>query len=504
MNVVFRVDASAQIGTGHVMRCLTLAERLADKQDTQIFFVCRYLPPNLEATIRQRGYTLFMLPEEFSSNEKTMQLTHSAWLGVSQAIDAVATLECLHGGTYEWLVVDHYALDIRWERELRSAVKKIMVIDDIADRAHDCDILLDQNLHADQETRYTDKLSKQAITLLGPRYTLLRKEFGEYHERVKNRANIVSSILNFFGGVDADDYTSKTIKALSQITGYQFLVDVVIGNQHPNIKAVENLCLSFGYRCYVQTDKMAELIAKADLAIGAGGGAVWERACLGLPALAIPTAHNQVKQLHDLALIGVTYTFDADDCTVEKIKLHAEALIQNKALRKLLSIKSLEIVDGNGAYRVAQYLQSELEIQLRQATPSDERALFEWRNHATIRAASFNKNEIAWQQHHDWFTALLSDANKLLLIGESRNQPVGVVRFDLQGDTAEISIYLVPQESNHGLGIPLIKSAEVWITKNRNEIKTVTAHVLESNELSQRFFVKAGYTLHTKTYCKEL
>ena len=504
MKVAFRVDASMQIGTGHVMRCLTLADKLADTDNTQIVFICRHLSPSLEQLIKEKGYSLFMLSVDVPFDEKSTQLAHSFWLGVSQDDDAAATFELLQSEECDWLVVDHYALDVKWERILRPVVKKILVIDDLADREHDCDILLDQNLYSDQETRYTDKLLSQSITLLGPRYALLRSEFAEHRDLSKHRANDVTRILVFFGGIDANNFTSRTITALSQITDHQFFVDVVIGSQHPNVKAVEILCQRFGYSCYVQTEKIATLMAAADLAIGAGGGAVWERACMMLPTLSIPIAQHQVKQLGDVALAGVTYTFDVDDYTTEKIKIHAEALIESKALRNFLSARSAEIVDGNGANRVAQFLRSELEVQLRQAEGSDEKSLFDWRNHPKIRAVSFNKNEIVWQQHHDWFNALLIDANKVLLIGEYKNQPVGVVRFDLQGGIAELSIYLVQQDGNNGLGIPLIKSAEKWILKNRSEIKTLKAHVLEANKLSQRFFLKAGYTLDTKTYYKEL
>lgn len=502
MKIAFRVDASMQIGTGHVMRCLTLADALAN-DDTTIHFISRFLPNSLEKMLLDRGFGVSILPVAEESIEE-FPLAHSDWLGVAQAVDAKATLELVQNQEYDWLIVDHYALDISWERILRPAVKKVMVIDDLADREHDCDILLDQNLYADQEIRYKNKVSSQCKTLIGPRYALLRNEFAEFRKKVKPRQGKVARILVFFGGVDANDLTTKTVLALSQITGHKFFADVVIGDQHPNKEGIETLCQRLGYACHVQTNRMAELMANADFSIGAGGGAVWERACLMLPALSIPIAQHQVKQLVDVALTGAIYTFDAEDYTAEKIKKHVEALIENNVLRNLLSIRSAEIVDGKGVYRVAQALRSEIEINVRQANELDEKRLFEWRNHPKIRAVSFNKNEITWDQHHNWFSASLSNSNRVLLIGECNNKSVGVVRFDLQNDSAEISIYLVQENENNGLGLPLIRSAEKWICQHRSEVKKLKANVLEANKLSQQFFIKAGYAPETRMYCKEL
>ncbi len=502
MKIAFRVDASMQIGTGHVMRCVTLADALLDR-DVKIHFICRYLPSSLERMLRDKGYDVSILPASEKSNEE-FPLPHSDWLNVSQEIDSSATLALIQNQGYDWLIIDHYALDIRWEKKLRSEVKKVMVIDDLADREHDCDILLDQNLYADQEIRYKDKVSSQCRTLIGPRYALLRKEFSELRKKVEPRQGKVTRILVFFGGMDAKDFTSKTILALSQITEHKFFVDVVIGDQHPNKNGIETLCQRLGYTCHVQTNRMAALMANADLSIGAGGGAVWERACLMLPTLSIPIAQHQVKQLVDVALTGVTYIFDAENYTAEKIKMHAELLMDNSSLRSLLSTRSSEAVDGNGAYRVAKALRSEIEINLRQAGKLDEKSLFDWRNHPKIREVSFNKNEITWEQHHDWFSASLLNSNRVLLIGEYQNKSVGVVRFDLQNDSAEISIYLVQDNETNGLGLPLVRSAEKWICEHRSEIKKLNANVLESNKLSQGFFIKAGYTPDTRMYCKEL
>jgi UDP-2,4-diacetamido-2,4,6-trideoxy-beta-L-altropyranose hydrolase len=165
--IAFRVDANSQIGTGHFMRCLTLAVAL--KQcGAQIRFVSRDLPTYLRDMFVARDLDLVSL----SSAEKekpTRDLAHSHWLGASQAQDAKATIQALSDNSWDWLIVDHYALDVRWESTLRKSTKQIMVIDDLADRQHNCDVLLDQNLYRDMQTRYSDKVPAHCRLLLGPR-----------------------------------------------------------------------------------------------------------------------------------------------------------------------------------------------------------------------------------------------------------------------------------------------------------------------------------------------
>lgn len=483
------------------MRCLTLATALLEP-DTQIHFICRHLPDSLGELIPEKGFKVFLLPSG-ELGQETRPLAHANWLGTTQEADANATRALIQDQNYDWLIIDHYALDIRWESILRPYVKQLMVIDDLADRLHDCDVLLDQNYYLDQG-RYKDKLPNKCLTLLGPRYTLLRKEFSELRSQLKPKDNIVKRILVFFGGIDAQDFTIRALTAITAITEHDLSVDVVIGDQHPNKEAIIALCKRSGFNCYVQTDKMAELMANADLSIGAGGGAVWERACLKLPTIAIPIATHQIKQLTDIAAKGITYTFDANDYTPDKIKTHILSILDNPALRHMLSVNSAELVDGEGAERVKKVMFSNQEITLRQAVMADEKSLFEWRNHRKIREVSIDKDEIVWDQHHQWFHSLLKNDKRLLLIGEYKHKPIGVVRFDFLDETAEISIYLVQQHDSAGLGIPLLKAAEDWIHKFRKTTKRLNANVIESNEQSQRFFIKAGYMPVTRMYSKEL
>ncbi|MDO8343828.1 MAG: UDP-2,4-diacetamido-2,4,6-trideoxy-beta-L-altropyranose hydrolase, partial [Cellvibrio sp.] len=420
-----------------------------------------------------------------------------------QEQDAQATIQALSDQSWDSLVVDHYALDARWENALRGTARQIMVIDDIADRQHDCDVLLDQNFYADMQTRYAGKVPSHCQLLLGPRYALLRDEFRRFRDQVKPHTGADKRILVFFGGVDADNYTGIAIKALAELAVKELHVDVVIGAQHPRLAEIEAACAVQGYVCHVQTSRMAELMVNADLAIGAGGSATWERCCLGLPALAFCTADNQQRQLADAAQQGLLYAPSIVTDRAAAIKRHTIALLENAPLFKLISNSAMQAVDGRGVLRVIAIIGCR-DIEIRTARPDDSEKMFQWRNHPSIRKVSRNADMIDWQDHQRWFTAVLADPEKMLLIGQRPDSPVGVVRFDKQGDAAEVSIYLVPDAVSSGSGRSLLQSAEQWLALNHPEISKIRAHVLRTNERSQRLFSGAGYQIESTYYSKRL
>ncbi|MFH1884106.1 MAG: UDP-2,4-diacetamido-2,4,6-trideoxy-beta-L-altropyranose hydrolase, partial [Planctomycetota bacterium] len=227
---IIRADASGQIGTGHVMRCLTLADELRGR-GAEVIFVCREFAGNLCGYIEEKGYIVHRLPvsndqeHDFESN-----LKHASWLGADWQTDARQVEEVFKDlDTHlDWLVVDHYALDEKWEGYLRPYVKKIMVIDDLADRAHDCDLLMDQNFHENLESRYDGLVPPGCIKLLGPKYAALRPEFREVRKNLRKRDGHVKRIMIFFGGSDPTNETAKTLEAMYMLNRPDVAVDVVV------------------------------------------------------------------------------------------------------------------------------------------------------------------------------------------------------------------------------------------------------------------------------------
>lgn len=354
-HIAFRADATSQIGTGHFMRCLTLAGGLK-QHGAHIRFVSRNLPVHLRDMLTAKDIELDSLSSD-ATQSPIGDLPHAHWLGVSQEQDARATIQALSDQSWDWLVVDHYALDFRWESMLRQATKKILVVDDIADRKHNCDVLLDQNFYTDMQTRYADKVPAHCQLLLGPHYSLLRDEFRQLHERIKPRSGPVRRVLVFFGGVDADNYTGHAIKALSEIEVSDLHVDVVVGAQHPCLEQIKSTCEHRGYYCHVQTNKMAELMAAADLAIGAGGSASWERCCLGLPAILVALADNQINIAKALDSFGACiYVGTHETTSVPVMRSAIVSILGARERLKRLSNKAYSLVDGLGVDRVCQGL----------------------------------------------------------------------------------------------------------------------------------------------------
>ncbi len=295
MKFAIRTDSSTKIGSGHLMRCLTLAEELREKNQ-QVVFVCRELEGNLIHLIKQKGFEVFSLPFPSGDFEADPSVPHSKWLETSWQNDLEQTKEALKiFGEFDWLVVDHYALDCKWEAEIRDLTRKIMVIDDLADRKHDCDLLLDQNLYENMEVRYQGLVPDKCKLLLGPQYVLLRKEFKEARKNLRKRDGSIKRILIFFGGVDPTNETEKALKAIDELNKPEIVIDVVVGASNPNKQQIEKLCSERpNTNFYCQVQNMAELMNEADLAIGAGGTTTWERCYLGLPSIVVPIADNQV------------------------------------------------------------------------------------------------------------------------------------------------------------------------------------------------------------------
>jgi len=304
MRIAFRTDASSQIGTGHVMRCLTLADALRE-QGAECHFVCREHEGHLMDHISSRGYELHALPRPDANGSFESDLAHASWLGVGWKSDADQTRQALSSETFDWLIVDHYALDHCWESVLRSSCKRIMVIDDLADRRHNCDLLLDQNYYSNLNQRYQDLLPDHCISLLGPSFLLLRQEFYLAKHDLGVRDGIINNVLVFFGGNDPTNQTEKVLKAFEKLQLPNVSIDVVVGHTNFNRELINAKCDQLpNTRYFYNAANMAELVANADLGIGAGGSAMWERCYLGLPTITVVSAQNQLRTTKDVASLG--------------------------------------------------------------------------------------------------------------------------------------------------------------------------------------------------------
>ncbi|WP_162551173.1 UDP-2,4-diacetamido-2,4,6-trideoxy-beta-L-altropyranose hydrolase [Paenibacillus tepidiphilus] len=338
MNILFRVDASHEMGTGHVMRCLTIANELKAR-NAEIQFICRDLPGNLASYIREQGYPVFLLP-------LPSDRTDSSWLRVDFQTDAMETAQILmESSPVDCLIIDHYGIDQRWERIVGEHVTTMAVIDDLADRPHLCSILLDQNSSHGGDC-YHHLAPANCSIFAGTSYAILRPEFRSMKKQLAERDGRMNRILVFFGGTDPTNETAKALQILSKARFSKLSIDVVVGEMNKNKALIEAICNRMpnaAYHC--QIDYMAKLMRRADLFIGAGGSSTWERCYLGLPSLSVVTADNQreiTRLAHDH---GATICIGASaEVTTKEIEDGIDTLLANPSLVKEMSERALQLM----------------------------------------------------------------------------------------------------------------------------------------------------------------
>lgn len=368
--IVFRADASVQIGTGHVMRCLTLADELTAR-GAQCTFICRSFEGNLIEFIRSKGYLVHALPLGHdlgaalnmpSLDVSTSDTAHQHWLGVTQDQDAEACALVLAVQHIDWLIVDHYSLDARWERALAPHYRKLMVIDDLADRPHACDLLLDQTFGRDAAD-YRPLVPADCHLLCGSQYALLRPEFAalrpySLHRRTRSA---LRELLITMGGIDKDNATGQVLQTLRTCPlPADCRITVVMGATAPWLGAVRKLVQDMPWptRVLVGVSDMAQLMADSDLAIGAAGATSWERCCLGLPTIMLVLAENQLKVAQGLEQVGAAALVTSRPSAEYQLAPLLGELASNPQKLHAMSKLSAAIVDGTGSHSVTTMLES--------------------------------------------------------------------------------------------------------------------------------------------------
>lgn len=508
MRILIRTDASSVIGTGHVMRCLALAEVLRAGGD-EVAFICRALRGNLIERIRDRRFEVHvLLPTSTPSSGYAPWLpAHSHWLGASWEDDADAVrriVEKIQVGGVDGLIVDHYGLDAAWECRVRSLTGWLAVIDDLADRPHECDILLDQNLHAAPEYRYRGLVPQECRLLLGPSYALLREEFAKARLRFGRNTDSIRRILVYFGGNDSAGNTLKALEALGMAGYGELPVDVVIHADHTGRSGIESHCGSLkAATLHTHVEIMSDLMIKADLAIGAGGTTSWERCCLGLPCLAVCVAENQAEVLDSLQGAGALVRIGrSGEVTVGSMAESLRNLAARPDTLRRMSVAAMSLVDGEGAPRVVAAIRETGPRKpsaahrggyLRSSRPGDAALYFEWTNDPGTRRNSFNPSMVEWSEHREWFRSKLADPAVRMYVLEVDGCPVGEIRFNLAGPRAEISFSVAAPFRGRGFGTSLLKMGSAALQAEAGEIEVCIGLVKMMNGASAKAFLKAGF-----------
>ena len=335
---LFLADAGPEVGGGHVMRCLTLARMLVERGGECAFVESRAAAPIL----RRFGWPAQTLLAMIGAEDVAGLLTFAA--GLADRFDP------------QLIVVDHYGLDAEAEVRLRGPGRRVLAIDDLANRAHACDVLVDPGFGRRREA-YDALIPAHATALFGPSYAFVRQEFTGARQRALSRRakhEPVRRALVALGLTDVGAITNRVVAALLPHLG-EVRLDVAVGSDAASRDPLERLARDDRrVHLHVDTDEMASLMADADVAIGAGGSSVWERATVGLPSITTVVADNQRDVAVQMANAGLTLTLEAASPDFEARLIETwRTLDGDPGLRWRLAGASSDTCDGHGAARVA-------------------------------------------------------------------------------------------------------------------------------------------------------
>jgi UDP-2,4-diacetamido-2,4,6-trideoxy-beta-L-altropyranose hydrolase len=360
MKVLFRTDASRIIGTGHLVRCLTLAEELR-YHGGDVSFICRTHDGHYCDLVEKHRFCLFKLTTKRATTPGVDIDSYVSWLGVPWEIDAAETLNVVARieQPVDWLIVDHYAIDQQWERRLRPAVNNIFVIDDLANRKHDCDLLLDQNLTSHMNTKYTGKIPPNSRALLGPKYALLQPEFNVLTRQQPPPSTSQKQVFIYFGGADIHNFSGRALCEILALDRNDLGIDVVISERHKYFDELNSLSKNKeSIKLHINPPTLAPILFNADISIGACGATTWERLCLHVFSLVITLTDNQrpvAETLHRLGYISLLGHYD----TIKDGAISSSLLeILDDPERTPTMRNWNDVVDGLGTGRVRKIINS--------------------------------------------------------------------------------------------------------------------------------------------------
>ena len=517
LRVAFRVDASQAMGTGHVRRCQSLAQAL-HKFAAHTHFICRrHDDVSLLLMTKHEGTHWLGDSAELNLDVDTTIVTpHASWGLVSWQVDADQTIDALIKIKADWLVVDHYAWDARWHQRVANAAKiRILVIDDLADRSLAADMLLDQNLDQNHATKYAGCIdltsnANRLRLMAGPRYALLSERYAQAPRY--EFSNFVNRIGIFMGGTDPDDLSSQVLMACREFANFKGDVTLVSSQGNPHFERHIALAAKWPRtRVVCDLPDLSRFFASYDLQIGTGGGAAWERCCIGAPTLAVVAALNQQAVLPQLAALGAVQLIELTQ-TESSLKSFGQAitdLVARPEARLPLSQKSSRLVDGHGSLRVAAVLalSASADLTLRPAALDDERLLMDWFNDSQARLNAFNTDLISAQSHGVWLRSRLADTQSCQLsIAEAKNAlPIGMIRFDreiLAGENLPSEVWWISYSldiSFRGIGLAreLIQLGLTQLAKKKLRAYTVKALVKTNNTASLKTFKNLSFARST-------
>lgn len=333
MTILVRADAGPELGSGHVVRCANLVQRLRDTGEL-VVLAASDVPPALAEWLHAQDLSVSRVPP------------------LTEGVEDAAS--CLRLGlSPDLVIVDHYALDAQWESVMRSSGATVVVIDDLADRPHECDFLIDPSPGEDLRVRYEGLVPDDARLFLGPAFALLREDFLR-PDLARVRDGTIQRVLVFLGGGVTSGQVLAVLEAIDSLEGPLLEVVALLGYSFPDPAPVHDFAAGRDWLSVVGvTDDVPALMSWADLAVGSCGGASWERCALGLPALAAVTAGNQLDNAKGLTRAGAAVVLGrVGDTTVETWARALQVLVEDPVQVRAMSSAALRLTSGSVAARV--------------------------------------------------------------------------------------------------------------------------------------------------------
>ena len=468
------------------MRCLAIAEEMR-RRTHDVVFMTGPLTPEAVPLLRRSGFPLV----EVAPDERL-----------------AATLFDLSA---DLLVVDHYGIDAETER-LARAVVPVATIEDQPGRRHACDLLADPT-SGRLPAEYKNFVPDGATIVCGAHVALLRQAFPEARSKALDRRDCenVERVLICFGATDPGAVTLPVAQAIVRTLRRSSLepvaIDIVVGAVAASRESLKRFAnASDNVTLHLDPPDMAQLLLKADVAVGASGSMTWERCCLALPSVVAALVENQRDIAVMLNLAAAAAVIEVGSGMPQRFAEAVALLIESRQRRIEMASCAAAICDGQGARRLATAMEQLVQkrgcrpvpqaaLLVRTAGQGDMETIWAWRNDIQTRRVSQDSAPIAWGRHKAWFNSALHDPARLLLIGELADEPVGHVRFDRNGESnAVISINLAPSARGQGLGSPLLRGACAQARQTWNGI-TVVADVSGENLASMRMFTACGFGL---------
>lgn len=483
--ILIRADASASIGTGHVMRCLALAQEWRDAGGKAVFAMAESVP-GIEAKLAEECCDIVRIAANTSSE------------------DATSTIALARAHAADWMALDGYRFDCSYQLQIKNAGFKLLLVDDVSgDGQFPADIILNQNVHAKEEM-YSNR-SPYTRCLLGPRFAMLRREFRTVVPHVSRSSNRVLIMMGGSGSASGEILDAVRSIALE---GLQITVIAGPGSRDP-VTADRS---HDGCRLQIirNPPSVIEYMEWADVALSAAGTTALEMCRVGLPMVLVSVADNQVPGAVELARRGVAVNLGAAlEVSPTSITNELWELLCSSEKRRRMSQLGQKLVDGNGATRVVGAMQA-MKLRIRPARAEDCGLLWAWANEAGVRAASFHSELIARDEHRDWFARkLAADKTRIYVAEDQCGNALGQFRVEWSTNReASVHVSIAAEKRGLGFGSELIRQA-MQIASRETGARRFHAYIKPGNEASLRAFEKAGFSrmetqLDAVHYCLEV